>query len=1109
MATFTDEEKRFLADLRKRVLGRHAGTLPNLSPWQEALGADTALLSDKGAVSADVVRGLAGSWAAAFSYDYGGRFGFDPVVQQQSIYSETGPIVRKQTNRIGQPGVPEINFVPYHADTNAFGYKGPSLIGHPISFEVVGPTLKSPACDWTWTVTIGGGLNGGDLLTMSVRPDGAVATCTTIAQAYNLGNFLIGDLNEPQGGLYVMVSHDGTSPGSLPAGVTAMQPAPAFLQSAGTELFRVSSISGNSIEIHPNKSFTSVFALAVGSFGIRAITLFRPYATRLAALPSQLKGREQNFVVVPPDVSASSDLFPPYDGGIPGDGTWLQGGFTNLTAPSPSVPTGAASQYGGRVLLPIPTPLAEMEATVEAGGAALPSVGVGLWVLEFPGPAPSLEGKILRIYQADHRDTSTPFRFGSTSSCLGYFAVNAVGATTVTLARVPEFRPLDGRVYYGPGPYLQPVFGSGEVAVYFTIHDPIATLWLGGLDLSRIEACRLAPLLSPMWSERFYKKRTTPSKGVPIGASRGKPDRAVFDTRTFNGGGGILQAANPGNLLDLGFRMVLFPARPLANRAVPDWNRPITSQDIIIDPTIDEAQYVDVDYDAGIVRLSHPPPVRNGGDIKPFGIVGTSTNNPRGEVVLFACCVPYSKEVSQRGMGPGVTGKKAAFSRDIVAEIDATNSTYDPAAPFFGPSGIAPNPVEIVLDRIWLGPPTGTVEITEAGEGGKTFGTWNYCGLRTVTAGGKQVSALSMVASSPVASDPTPSQPGETRAVILRRDVSLGLPSFSGDAQVDDYTTDQGYGIALRGSSMRFPRDHISLGLGGETIVNPGPNFGMVDRVVGYLAPSKLSTPPSNPTYTPPVGVFTAYLGEYGILGGMDYQATLGDPRGAQPGGQIGKYSYGTSLIFSATQAVANWHGVISPPTDPTGSDGIIRIDQSFRLTCRFMLEYTDVAQAANFFIGFLQDENGAGTTIPTVEEATLGLGMDPALSALGLFITTGSGFQFIIRGSNGAVATSYSVPAGILAPTSQLLHGPYTLVIESTGQPVAVRLAVYNDEGRLLSSTRASWLDGLPGRSPAAKGMTFVAGVRNTANPPPINLHVFYVSFVQDYTRPQMPLLP
>ena len=81
-----------------------------------------------------------GSWASEFSYGSGNRL-------------ENTPIPTIKTG-LGLQGYGDIDFIPYIENTNRRGVqKGGSTLGSPISFEVIGPTLKSNFVDWTWTIT--------------------------------------------------------------------------------------------------------------------------------------------------------------------------------------------------------------------------------------------------------------------------------------------------------------------------------------------------------------------------------------------------------------------------------------------------------------------------------------------------------------------------------------------------------------------------------------------------------------------------------------------------------------------------------------------------------------------------------------------------------------------------------------------------------------------------------------------------------------------------------------------------------------------------------------------------------------------------------------------
>jgi len=176
MADFTDQEKELLDKLRKAFESQGRTRLA-LDPWQEHIDRDAQVNLARAGLAAKTLEGFSGSWAAQYNYSWGSRVQPDMPASPPEATEGIDPLgppvpLRAKTHHVGKRGVPEVNFVPYNWRTNAFGSKGPSLVGHPISFEVLGPTLKSPFTDWTWDVTQGGGPNGGDVLTPGPRPDG-------------------------------------------------------------------------------------------------------------------------------------------------------------------------------------------------------------------------------------------------------------------------------------------------------------------------------------------------------------------------------------------------------------------------------------------------------------------------------------------------------------------------------------------------------------------------------------------------------------------------------------------------------------------------------------------------------------------------------------------------------------------------------------------------------------------------------------------------------------------------------------------------------------------------------------------------------------------------
>lgn len=228
----------------------------------------------------------------------------------------------------------------------------------------------------------------------------------------------------------------------------------------------------------------------------------------------------------------------------------------------------------------------------------------------------------------------------------------------------------------------------------YTIHDNVSALWQGPFDAAKVQANRLANLIDPTWSRNALSTlHSVVSSQVAVAA--GRADKAIFDTSM-----GTKGAANPGSLLDLGFRMVLYPAKDDGGgNAVPDWDKPITTQNVVLDPTISESQYLYIDYASGAVVFSHTPdPTSSSCSVAPNGIIGgAGTNNPRGDIVLFAACVPFSRMPDQTAGGlrlmstqtvkvPTATTSSNSYADEGIGSQDVLGerTTYSIAGVFAG-----------------------------------------------------------------------------------------------------------------------------------------------------------------------------------------------------------------------------------------------------------------------------------------------------------------------------------------------------------------------------------------------------------------------------------------
>ena len=797
-------------------------------PWQEHFGRETTAQAVKSVQAADIIQGFSGSWAASYAFDWGAGITADGGSEARQDLSVPTPI-REKIAKLGQPGFSDVDFVPYNWHTNRFANKGPSLIGHPISFEVEGPTLKSPSCDWTWAVTKGAGPNGGDYLVMDTDTDGNPALVTFISSGYNVSSYTIGagSSEDDRGGFFLIVSSDGANPGSIPAGATPMGALSGHVDTARFEIFRVSAIGVDGgtgrgfIEIHPNKSFSDFFDLPAGpTRHIRAITLFRPKLTQLIAVPGSGPelGQEQTFVVVPPEESASPDNYPAWNGGVGGDGSWKQGGFdadgTGLI--------GSSSAYMGRSRVPVPLAIRQGSGRVEKNPGA-PTAQIGTFIIENAVNGSAFDqGNIMRIYHVDSDDGDT-LDHGSVNSTLGWYEIVGVdgGGTTYTLQRVAEIDPSTGIPYFGPGPYHMNA-GDATIHVYFTIHKSVRDMLRSeSFNIDDVQASRLDCLINPRDVERTTKQVSDPSANpLPMGSSPARADRAIFNTK-FTAGTPIPEPENPGSLLDIGFRMVLFPAiNPPPDEGLqqgrPDFNNPIYSHEVTLDPSVtDEKQFWEVDYSGGTIRLSHAPV--SGGDFNPSGTGSDPvSNSPRGNLVLYAACVPYSREVCQKGAGVRIVGRGDEedvdlFSFRIHSRIDGTNTpALGGSAPFFNG--------EVVLQDLLDVPDTGYFDVLDGDTPFFTSrGTWSYQSTRVQNFGPGDVTVLEGVYSDPNVGSPfLPSE----QTVLIRRETFFGQESDDNSDRIDDHRFDTVYGSSARSCSLRFIGASCTLQIDGSVVVD-------------------------------------------------------------------------------------------------------------------------------------------------------------------------------------------------------------------------------------------------------------------------------------------------
>ena len=685
----------------------------NGDPWQQAMARWHTVPASHVAQAAEVIRGLAGSWAASYQFDYGVKN------ENRSLDSKVGNPSQVKTSLLGHPGFPEINFAPYNAGTNRFGPKGGSFIGNPISFEVVGPTAKDTEfSDTYWDVdpvTNELAFSSGDI---DVVFGVSMADFTTYYP----------------GGLYVVITQTG-SPGALTtqAGVglvgglgdgcdpslAAKNGIPPLTPHSKYEIFRVIGIRTNVLELDSAKLLSSYFDTTVADPIVQSIMLIQPKATRLVAVPGSGKSTRLQasatyynvptvFAVVPPKRASLQDDQYRFD-------TWTGAAWNENNLPQYTLATGTEFNYKYGPSVPIPRPTSYWKGRLRG---ITPATGVleapiacaaGLFVLHpdavDPGVTPpaSLVGKILHInnvqsrngaeMQPDTTATLSDFKRDFTS-LMGWFEVvgwNAGGGNPYILVRrVSETDPSTGFPVIGSATWYMTdstvLAAFKAIEVQATVHDPIEALWTTTYpDIDTIQSARLTNLIDPRWTERSSK--TSGTSPNMAGISSARADRAVFDTSSADGGADGSNA-DPGSLLDLGFRMVLFPAKMGVEKdpaggadldvVVPDWDNPITSNEVVLDRYNPQVkQYIEVDYANGLVRLSQAPVLDASDLTRNYVTTFASADNPRHEVVLFACCVPYTQEEGQLSAG-GVRvlgGQSFAADAASCADIGASDAT--------------------------------------------------------------------------------------------------------------------------------------------------------------------------------------------------------------------------------------------------------------------------------------------------------------------------------------------------------------------------------------------------------------------------------------------------
>ena len=847
-----------------KALARRAATSSSRTAWQELMERYDTVPSSKSIQAPDAITGFSGSWAA--SYDLGGAL-------RDMAMGESPAQIQRRTNLLGQPGMAEINFRPYDHGTNRHGKYGPSLLGHPISFQVVGPTAKTRGLVHQWWISEAGGIDtlnldvSADINSNGGSPSTLPAGADTINEIYGTGKI-------PDEGLYLVVSMTGaegvvtdnadgfggtdgglgdgfigTNPG-VPGGMAARLAVVPRTESAKYEIFRVTAMTATTLVLDNAKRLSTYFDYNIGANApvIRAITLIRPAATRLVAVPGSgsKQGSVQTFAFVPPATALNADWQPVYSeitvAGLVDP--WTSG--KSMTANPAWGFAADAKDYDQAVALPIPAPVNRGSGRLQGINGETPQqlpLGRFRLILDaasYFGSTLDL-GKIIRIndirrvlggnWETFDSAPATHRGHPLLDRMLGYFEIyntgngdQGVGANNFyDLKFVTQVDPDTGVPFLGGASTFVMATGSGageEVRFQWTVHEPISTLWTGTyLHPTRLDSARLKNLIDPRWVKPTLKGRELDD----MAGHTALPDRAIFDTSSSNDGAAGSNA-NPGNLMDLGFRVVLFPGKlsdAPGNDVIPDFDNPIDANEVILDPTkLDENQFIEVDYSAGLVHLSHPPVV--GSQLVPVAGILTADNNPRGEAVFFAACVPFSREPGQMGVNPRLTAGRSLDRAGSFCGLDSPEPVDVYGGRIFWPGDTDPTLPSGPQGKILLNaelspidlPLTGFVDVligdlnpagdplfsNNAEERLCTFGysTVNYAdaghGLRTTlegTFGGADPTATYAVV------------PGITPVtVVLRKNIVI--PNTPDGRAGTDYQFDTTYGHAKRPAALRF-----------------------------------------------------------------------------------------------------------------------------------------------------------------------------------------------------------------------------------------------------------------------------------------------------------------
>ena len=546
---------------------------------------------------------LNGSWASEYLVE-------DATATSSEAKIKTG---------LGQVGLGDIDFVPYGENTSRIGVKGSPTLGAPISFEILGSTLKSPHVDWTWSIDPTANTITMTHASKTINTEYGIARSASTPQVISFE-----DLNDDFGGLYLIISHLGNinekwSSTFSPVGLVNSDP--AKLEKDSLEIFKVKEIDSSALvlTIDDNTPLSKVF----NSTGdVAGITFLRKKSSRLLEAP---KSEGTTFFVMPPEKSSSLDFEPPLS-------NWLGATY------DASALAGTTATYGSRISTPVPVAITHGtgvellscdiiqrgtegagEFSLRASDSQTQSI-LGKFRDKDSASLTSYDyliGKILRIVKVDDSQASTPLTDSERNAYYGYFEIvdhdsdpNNIGSfPELTLRRVSEQNHVTGNVVWNP----KYDFG---IKVEFTIHRSISEiLSSSNLQTVEVESARIKSLIPPNMAS-VGEASANAISSLQRGSS------CTWD------GNSLIYGNSPSNLSELGFGVVVYPAKLSTDTLslVADYSNPL------------KPDLYEVDYEGATVYFKSP--------YTQSSSVTNHSTNPLKKTVLFISCVPLAQEAS-------------------------------------------------------------------------------------------------------------------------------------------------------------------------------------------------------------------------------------------------------------------------------------------------------------------------------------------------------------------------------------------------------------------------------------------------------------------------------